>query len=103
MQQPPADYINWLRQQEGLIALEEAQLCAEEQWLHQKEHELGQKRAAAVVMVLLQAFARSRTQIPYERQKNWLHWKRRELEEKRVALQARRAWLQGQKAIYGIL
>ncbi len=103
MQQPPTDYINWLCQQEGLIALEEAQLYAEEQWLRQKEHEIEQKRGAAIALVLLQTFARVRTRTPYERQKNWLRWKYRELENKRVALRARRTWLQAQKTMYGIL
>jgi hypothetical protein len=102
MQQPPTDYMNWLCQQEGLIALEEAQLYAEEQWLRQKEHEIEQKRGTAIALVLLQTLARVRTQTPYERQKNWLRWKYRELENKCVSLQARKAWLQAQKTMYGI-
>lgn len=48
MQRPPiSDYINWLWMQDSQLAMEEAQLAAEEQWLQQKiwEHNNNTRRA----------------------------------------------------------
>lgn len=102
MQHPANDYINWLRQQEGLLGIEEAQLLAEEQWLQQKEWEHEQGKGAAIAQIILLSFAKVRTQTSYERQKQWLRQKRGEFEQKRITLQARRAWLQAQKKLHGI-
>src|SRR5258708_17991555 len=50
----PNDYVNWLRQQEGQLNMEEAQLAAEKQWLQQKEQEHRQQTVGRALRKVLQ-------------------------------------------------
>lgn len=103
MQQPPTnDYINWLRMQEGQLAIEETQLVAEEQWLMQTIWEHNNNTGARWGQGILHALAKSDYPTPWKRRSFWLRNKQHELMGKRAALQARRAWLQQEKAKYGL-
>jgi hypothetical protein len=103
MQQPPTnDYINWLRMQEGQLAIEETQLAAEEQWLQQTIWEHNTNTGARLGQALLHALAKSYYPTSWKRQSFWLRNKQHELAGKRATLQARRAWLQQEKAKYGL-
>ncbi len=99
---PAGDYINWLRQQEGQLRMEEAQLFAEEQWLRQKEVELQQQQGARIAQAVLFALAKSNRSTPYQRQRAWLNRKWADFHGKRIALQARRSWLQAEKMKLGL-
>ncbi len=101
-QHSSGDYINWLRQQEGQLGMEEAQLLAEEQWLRQKEAELQQQQGARIAQAVLFALAKSYRRTPYERQRALLNRKWADFHSKRIALQARRSWLQGEKKKLGL-
>jgi hypothetical protein len=103
MQQPPInDYINWLRMQDSQLAMEETQLAAEEQWLQQKMWEHNNNTGARWGHALLYALAKSDRRTPWQRRAFWFRDKQHELEGKRAALQARRAWLQQEKARFGL-
>jgi hypothetical protein len=102
MQQPPAnDYVNWLRMQDGQLAMEEVQLAAEEQWLQQKILEHNNNTGQRVGQAILHTLAKSYRPTSWQRQSFQLRDKRNELEQKRRALHARRIWLQQEKVKYG--
>ena len=103
MQQPSTnDYVNWLRIQESQLAMEETQLAAEEQWLRQTIWEHNNNTGARWGMAILRSLAKSDQPTSWQMQSFWLRTKQHELEGKRAALQARLAWLQQEKAKYGI-
>ncbi len=99
---PSGEYINWLRQQDGQLKMEEAQLFAEEQWLQQREIELRQRRGTGIAQAVVFALAKSHRSTPYEKQRAWLHRKWADFHGKRIALQARRSWLDAEKRKYGL-
>lgn len=101
-QLPTNDYINWLRMQDGQLAMEEAQLAAKEQWLQQKILDHNNNRGQRWGQALLHVMAKSNRTTPWQRQSFRLRDKRNELEQKRRALQARRSWLQQEKAKHGL-
>jgi hypothetical protein len=103
MHQPSTnDYINWLQVQDGQLAMEESQLAAEEQWLQQTRREHNNNSGARWGQAILHALAKSDYPTSWKKRSFWLHNKQHELLEKRAALQARRAWLQQEKAKYGL-
>ncbi len=103
MQQPPNhDYSNWLRIQDGQLAMEEAQLVAEEQWLNQEIWMHNNNTGSRVGQALLFGLAKSYRSTPWQRRAHWLSNKRNELTAKRAAIQARRNWLQQEKWKYGL-
>ena len=102
MQQPPNDYINWLRMQDGQLAMEEAQLAAEEQWLRQEILEHNNNTGQRWGQAILHTLAKNYRSTPWQRQSFRLRDKYNELEQKRTALQARRIWLRQEKAKYGL-
>jgi hypothetical protein len=103
MQQPSAnDYINWLRMQDGQLAMEETQLAAEEQWLQQTLWEHNNNTGARWGQAILHSLAKFDQPTSWKRQSFWLRNKQHELAGKRATLQARRAWLQQEKAKYGL-
>lgn len=103
MYQPPTnDYINWLRTQDSQLAMEEAQLAAEEQWLQQEVWGHNNNTGARWGQAILHGLTKNYRPTSWQRHGYWLRNKHRELESKRVALRARRSWMQQEKAKYNL-